>query len=192
LANDVNLMMMSYQVMVRVSEDSDQALGYIDQARKLSDQHKQSTAPWDLEELALRIARQEAVEVTKLVQHISTSHIREPGIGDALFKMLVNAGLVSPDGRMMMPSAPLASNVISTDDPTNLLSSGHLMATAAEKRSPNSGYPNNPHGGWVPKRAIIPQFVLFMVDTRGNELLDRARFGQPNWPRFAPRRSFWL
>ncbi len=38
------LVMSAYQVMVRVTEDANESLDYIDQARKLSDELKQSTA----------------------------------------------------------------------------------------------------------------------------------------------------
>ncbi len=52
-----------------------------------------------------------------MIQHISQSHIREPGIAEALYRILMSAGLITPDGRMMMPGpGPAASGVITTDD----------------------------------------------------------------------------
>ncbi|MGC4004810.1 MAG: hypothetical protein QM811_17520 [Pirellulales bacterium] len=105
LADDHDLVMSAYQVMVRVTEDADESLLYVDAARNLADKIKESTAGWDLEELALRIARREGDHVGKLIQHISTAHMREPGIAKALYRLLANAGLVGPNGEMRLPSA---------------------------------------------------------------------------------------
>jgi hypothetical protein len=76
----------------------------------LAEDAKQSTAFWDLEELSLRLARQEAKEVSELIQHIYRSHINEPGVGEGLYRLLGEAGLVGPNGEIMMPSAPAATS----------------------------------------------------------------------------------
>lgn len=115
LKDQLDLRISAYQVMIRVTEEPDEALGYVDAARKLAEAHKESSAPWDLEELALRIARREANHVTRLIQHISQAHIREEGIADALFNILRSAGLIGPNGEMMMPMAP-AGGAMSTAD----------------------------------------------------------------------------
>jgi tetratricopeptide (TPR) repeat protein len=101
LRDQLDLRISAYQVMIRVTEEPDEAIGYVDEARKLAEEHKESTAPWDLEELALRIARREANHVTRLIQHISQAHIREEGIADALFNILRSAGLIGPNGEML-------------------------------------------------------------------------------------------
>ncbi len=116
LKDQLDLRISAYQIMIRVTEEPDEALHYVDEARKLAEAHNESTAPWDLEELALRIARREANHVSRLIQHISQAHIREEGIADALFNILRNAGLVGPNGEMMMPMAPGAGGSISTAD----------------------------------------------------------------------------
>jgi hypothetical protein len=116
LKDQLDLRISAYQIMIRVTEEPDEALRYVDEARKLAEAHKESTAPWDLEELALRIARREANHVSRLIQHISQAHIREEGIADALFNILRNAGLVGPNGEMMMPMAPPGGGSISTAD----------------------------------------------------------------------------
>jgi tetratricopeptide (TPR) repeat protein len=118
MKDQLDLRISAYQVMIRVTEEPDEAIRYVDEARKLAEAHKESTAPWDLEELALRIARREANHVTRLVQHISQAHIREEGIADALFNILRSAGLVGPNGEMMMPApgAPGMGGSINTAD----------------------------------------------------------------------------
>ena len=50
----------AYRYLVRTAADSDRALALIDEARRLGDTHKQSSAQWDLMELSFRIARNEA------------------------------------------------------------------------------------------------------------------------------------
>ncbi len=114
--DQLDLRISAYQVMIRVTEEPDEALGYVDAARKLAEAHKESTASWDLEELALRIARREADHVSRLIQHISQAHIREEGIADALFKILRSAGLVGPNGEMLMPAAAPGTSTASTAD----------------------------------------------------------------------------
>ena len=46
------------------------ALKFLDEARKAAEEQKQSTAPWDLEELELRLRRGEPEEFGRLVEHI--------------------------------------------------------------------------------------------------------------------------
>ena len=75
------------------------AIDYLDQARKAAEAAKNSTAPWDLAELALRIARGEVAEADRLLHHIRDEHIREPGVAQALFQILSEAGIIGPDGK---------------------------------------------------------------------------------------------
>jgi hypothetical protein len=93
-----------YGVLAQVEQDSQQALAYLDLARKASEEAKQSTAPWDLAELALRIARFEIAEADRLLLHIRSEHIREPGVAQALYQILYEAGIIGADGKPAMPA----------------------------------------------------------------------------------------
>lgn len=94
----------TYGVLAQVEQDSQQAIAYLELARKASEEAKQSTAPWDLAELALRIARFEIAEADRLLLHIRSDHIREPGVAQALYQILYEAGIIGPDGKPAMPA----------------------------------------------------------------------------------------
>jgi tetratricopeptide (TPR) repeat protein len=88
-----------YGLLARVEDDTSQAIQYLDQARAAADEAKQSTAMLDLQELALRMERGEPEEFGRVLSHIQTHHAREPGVAHALMQILVEAGLMTPDGR---------------------------------------------------------------------------------------------
>ena len=63
-------------------------------------------ANWDLLELSLRFERMESAEITRLMSHIESQHGREPGVIEALTQMLVQMGVLRPDGTPAMPQGP--------------------------------------------------------------------------------------
>ena len=99
----------AYRFLVRYAANSDEALKLIDEARKLAEANKQSSAPWDLMELSFRIQRGEAPAVLQLIDHLQRQHGREPGVAQAMVQLLVQTGLVGPDGRLNIGAAPAAS-----------------------------------------------------------------------------------
>ena len=112
-----------YGHLADIEEASDEAIRFIELARKAAEEKKQSTAPWDLEELELRLRRGEPQEFGRLVEHIQSQHLREPGVAQALMQILYQAGIIGPDGRPrglppgMGAAAPAAeSNKLWTPD----------------------------------------------------------------------------
>ncbi len=95
-----------YGLLAQIEPDSAQALTYLDKAREVADAAKKSTAPWDLAEFALRITRGEMAEADRLLHHIRDQHINEPGVAQALYQILTDAGIIGPDGR---PTAAAAA-----------------------------------------------------------------------------------
>jgi hypothetical protein len=87
-----------YGALAQIEPDSEQALGYLNKARDLAKGAGKSCAPWDIAELTLRMARQELAETQQLLQHIQQSHLREPGVAQAFMHVLVEAGILNPDG----------------------------------------------------------------------------------------------
>jgi tetratricopeptide (TPR) repeat protein len=95
-----------YGHLAAMEETSDQALVYLESARKAAVEQKQSAAPWYLEELDVRLRRGEIQEFGRLVEVLQRNHIREPGVAQALMQILMEAGIVGPDGRpRAMPGA---------------------------------------------------------------------------------------
>jgi hypothetical protein len=95
-----------YGLLAQIEADPQQAIGYLDRAREAAEAAKKSTAPWDLAELAMRIARGDVAEADRLLYHIREQHIREPGVAQALFEILAEAGIIGPDGK---PTAQAAA-----------------------------------------------------------------------------------
>ena len=88
-----------YGILAQIEPDTLQAIAYLEKARQVAEASKTSTAPWDLAELTLRIARGEVPEADRLLHHIRDQHIREPGVAQALFQILTEAGIIGPDGK---------------------------------------------------------------------------------------------
>jgi hypothetical protein len=86
------------RVLIRLAEDSDQALGYIELGRQATRAAGRSCADWDMMELTYRVDRAEPEEVTRLFGHIQTEHEREPGVAEALARFLMAIGVINPDG----------------------------------------------------------------------------------------------
>jgi hypothetical protein len=88
-----------YGHLADIEGPTDEGLKFLDSARHAAEEQKQSTAPWDLEELELRLRRGEPEEFGRLIQHIQEQHIREPGVAQALMQLLYQAGIVDASGR---------------------------------------------------------------------------------------------
>jgi hypothetical protein len=101
-----------YGTLAHTEPDADQAIKYLEQARAAAEAGKTSTAPWDLAELSLRLASGEVADADRLLHHIREQHMREPGVAQALFQILADAGIIGPDGRPTMPAAAEAPGIV--------------------------------------------------------------------------------
>ncbi len=88
----------AYATLVRIEEDVARALELINQGRRAAEAKKRSCASWDLMELSLRFVRHEGPEAMRLIEHLQQRHLEEPGVGEALTHMLIDVGLLNPDG----------------------------------------------------------------------------------------------
>ena len=86
-----------------MTDDPDEALELIETGRKVTVERGGSCANWDLLELSMRFERMESAEITRLMSHIESQHGREPGVMEALTQMLVQMGVLRPDGSPAMP-----------------------------------------------------------------------------------------
>lgn len=89
-----------YGELSRLETDPSHALEYLDRGRELAEAAGQSSAAWDLQELTLRSEIGQPNEVKRLLDHISTEHINEPGVRQAVVQFLTNIGVLGPDGQM--------------------------------------------------------------------------------------------
>jgi hypothetical protein len=126
-----------YGILAQVEPDTEQALAYLDEARKRAQAASKSTAPWDLAELAVRIARGDVADADRLLSHIRAEHIREPGVAQALFQILADAGIIGPDGR---PTAAAAAAAAPREAP-GIVVPGAAAAEAGKIWTPGSDQP---------------------------------------------------
>jgi hypothetical protein len=130
-----------YGILAQIEADTDKALEYLELARKIAEKSKKSTAPWDLAELALRITRGDVAEADRLLTHIRNDHLREPGVAQALFQILHEAGIIGPDGRPTAAAAAAAQSgapgiVVpgaAATEPGKIWTPGGEQATGAKK-----------------------------------------------------------
>jgi hypothetical protein len=94
----------AYDILSDVAETTDEALAYLEKARKLATADGESPAHWLIDELELRLLRGEADKFLQLMKEIQTRYIKEPGVGAALLEVLSRYGLVTPDGRVVVPA----------------------------------------------------------------------------------------
>ena len=64
-------------------------------------------------ELSLRFGQGDVAEAMRLMQHIESRHIKEPGVAESLTRLLINAGLLNPDGTpAAMPAGPRGGEAV--------------------------------------------------------------------------------
>jgi hypothetical protein len=99
----------AYAALVRNEDDLTRALEYVELGRRAAEAKKESSASWDLMELSLRFAARDGQQAMRLIQHLQQQHLEEPGVGEALTRMLIDVGLLRPDGTPAFgPGAPQA------------------------------------------------------------------------------------
>ncbi|NUQ63700.1 MAG: hypothetical protein HUU20_14580, partial [Pirellulales bacterium] len=100
----------AYNFLAAVNSSNDRAIEYIDRGRKEAEALGQSSASWDLQELRCRFARFDTEEVGRLLNHIESQHIREPGVRESLIRFLMQVGVIRPDGTRVGRARPDADS----------------------------------------------------------------------------------
>lgn len=100
-----------FQVLATSAGSSDQALGYIQQAKQYAASQGQSPANWLINELVVRLSSGEVEQAIGVVQQLQTRHIREPGVGQALASILSQFGLMPAGGMPPGGGMPAAAGM---------------------------------------------------------------------------------
>ncbi len=129
----------SYRTLASAERDPEKALDYIQRGRTAAESAGLSSASWDLMELTFRFARRQADHLGRLVEHIQTCHIEEPGVAEALTAFLVEAGVLHPDGTLTAvppPGQPLpTAEAEGEPDPHQRLWTPESQQPAGEKKT---------------------------------------------------------
>ncbi|TWT46901.1 SEC-C domain-containing protein [Botrimarina hoheduenensis] len=111
--------------------DPAEAIGWIDRARSEAEAAGRSSAAWDIAELEVRVVAGELEEANRLVQHLRSDHLNEPGVAEQLYKMLYALGAAPAPGQ----AAPIDSP---PPPPVSPAASGSKIWTPDDD-SPGSG-----------------------------------------------------
>ena len=126
-----------------MEDDSKQGLAYLEKGRSAAKAAGQSTANLELQELAIRIARGEMDEFERVLRVIQTHHMREPGVAQALQRLLVDSGLLTPDGRPAMGGMPAGPGGGAVSEPAAADDAGKIW-------TPQSESPGQKSSLWIP------------------------------------------
>ena len=107
------------EILAKVSSDSDEALDYIHQAQEAAVAKGDSPARLLIAEIPIRIQRREIDEFRRIFDRLSTKHINEPGVANALQSILYQLGILRPDGSVATPpkGAPVAAGAAAVPPP---------------------------------------------------------------------------
>ena len=122
-----------FGMLANLSGSSGQALTRLEEARQAATATNQSTARWDLQEINLRIRRREPEHISRLIEHVAQEHVREPGVREALFNIMVQLGMVRPDGTPAQPAEDAAGLV------TPAAEAGKIWTPDSERGEKKSG-----------------------------------------------------
>jgi tetratricopeptide (TPR) repeat protein len=100
----------AYDILARMALDTGEATEFLVKAQAAAKAKGQSPARYLLAELSYRLQRGEDHESRRILSALTTKHVHEPGVQQALMNLLTQLGLVRVDpatGRpvMMIPSA---------------------------------------------------------------------------------------
>jgi len=86
-------------ILARSEKESGRRLALIEQGRTIAEAQHESTAPWDLRELMVRIDRGEGREIKRVFEHLLAEHRYEPGVMESLQQVMVATGMIRPAAR---------------------------------------------------------------------------------------------
>jgi len=120
----------TYEILSRLSGDPDEAISYVLKAQEAAKASGQSPARYLLTEFTHRLRRREEAEAQRVLKIITSKHMREPGIAQAVYSLLAQLGLIEIDpttgrpvmtgGAMPMPGGPLPGGVPAPASPGGL------------------------------------------------------------------------
>jgi tetratricopeptide (TPR) repeat protein len=95
----------AFRRMIAAEDDDEQALELIQEARRYSESAGESTATWDLAELELHIESGNAEAAQAMLSLIEEKHLDDPQVAAAVYRLLYETGVISPEQMMGQPHA---------------------------------------------------------------------------------------
>ncbi|HIA19880.1 MAG TPA: hypothetical protein EYN70_10760 [Planctomycetaceae bacterium] len=120
-----------YGTIADLEEANPEKLQYLVKAQQAAVEQGRSPAIWLLRALPLHLVSEDNTTATDIINRIQRDHINEPGVADQFYGMLMQLGILRPDG------TPAAASTQPAQVPT--------AATSGEIWTP--GDPEPPAGG---------------------------------------------
>ena len=133
-------------MMSRLSNSVEEILEFIRIASDDVLASGQPLAPWLLRELEVRLMMGDSQRANELLTELQTKYVRDPGVAQALYSLLVRLGIISPDGQPRQPGAGAPSQP----------SSQPSQAAAASPGVWTPDGPQAPSGGGEKPKLWIP------------------------------------
>jgi hypothetical protein len=128
---DSNERLHAYATLAHNETDVARALEYVDKGRRAAEAKKQSSASWDMMELSLHFAARDGHGIGRLIDHLQHHHVNEPGVAEALTQMLIDVGMLRPDGTpAFAPEAATAAAEPPAAEPGGLWTPDSAQPTA--------------------------------------------------------------
>jgi tetratricopeptide (TPR) repeat protein len=105
-----------YGILSSDRETVEEELLYLDKARVAAGQEGSSVGQWELRKLDVHLRENHVNEAKAALNRIRRHYMEEPGVGDRLFQLLVDYGIIGPDGRPVGP-APGTASILSAEQP---------------------------------------------------------------------------
>ncbi len=100
----------TYEILSRLTADPEEALANVLKAQEAAKSRGESPARYLLTEFTHRLRRHEEAEAQRVLKTITSKHMREPGIAQAVYSLLAQLGLIEIDpatGRPVMTGGPM-------------------------------------------------------------------------------------
>jgi hypothetical protein len=109
--------LVAHQLLAQSAENIEQALAHVEEGRAATVAAGESCVAWDLMELPYCFMRGDGRRAMQLIQHIQGQHIEEPGVADALTRLLIEVGVLRPDGTPMPPPTRQQPGPVAMEEP---------------------------------------------------------------------------
>jgi hypothetical protein len=93
----------AYRRLIAAEDDDERALSLIAEARERAEAAGESTAQWDLAELELHIENGNGEAAQSMLARIEQKHLDDPQVAAAVYRLLYETGVISPQEMMGQP-----------------------------------------------------------------------------------------
>ncbi len=88
----------AYRLLAQSASSLEEGIATVEEGRRDGLSNGQSCAVWDLLEISFRFGHGDVEQAMRLMQHVDSQHANEPGVAQSLTQILINVGLLNPDG----------------------------------------------------------------------------------------------